>query len=328
MKTVIAELAAAPGPDELSEAAVAQRATNVLRPLGSFERLDRVAAWLAGWQGTDLPEVERPGLLLAAADHGVVARGVSAYPPEVTTAMIDAIRAGAATSTVLAGHLGASMRLLDVGVGAATGDITSEDAMTTDRFLAAFAEGREAVSTMDVDLLLLGEMGIGNTTTAAAVSMALFGGAAEDWVGPGSGIEEERRADKADVVRRAVERVGPADPFEVLRRLGGLELAAIAGAVVEARMRSLPVLLVGFVTTAAVAPIEVAMPGALDHTYAAHVSSEPGHRLLLERLGKAPLLDLELRLGEGSGALLALPIVRAAAVAVTDVATFEEWGLR
>lgn len=328
MKTVLAELAAAPGPDELSMAAVAQRATNVLRPQGAFERLDRVAAWLAGWQRTDLPEVERPGLLLAAADHGVAARGVSAYPQEVTLAMIDAIRAGAATSTVLAAHLGASMRLLDVGVGSATGDIATEDAMTTDRFVASFAEGREAVSTMDVDLLLVGEMGIGNTTAAAAVSMGLFGGDADDWVGPGSGIDDERRADKADVVRQAVERIGTSDPFEVLRRVGGLELAAIAGAVVEARVRSLPVLLDGFVTTAAVAPIELAVPGALDHVYAAHVSSEPGHRILLDRLGKTPLLDLELRLGEGSGALLALPIVRAAALAVTDVATFEEWGLR
>ena len=269
-----------------------------------------------------------PGLVLAAADHGVADRGVSAHPQHVTAAMVDAIKAGAATSTVLASEVGAAVRLVDVGVGSPTDDLSEADAMSPERFVRAFAEGREAVSTMDVDLVLLGEMGIGNTTSAAAVACALFGGDAADWVGPGSGLDEEAVRAKVDVVREAVERVDDDDPFEVLRRLGGLELAALAGATAEARVRSIPVLADGFAATAAIAPLAVAADGALDHVLVAHRSPEPGHRLLLDRLGKEPLLDLGMRLGEGSGALVALPIVRAAALAVTDVATFEEWGLR
>ena len=328
MKSVVAELSAAPGADRMSSAAVKQRAANVLRPPGALRRLDEVAEWLAGWQRTDCPEVAKPGLLLAASDHGVASRSVSAYPAEVTTAMADAIRAGVATSTVLAASLDVAIRLLDVGVGAPTADLVSADAMDQARFASALQAGRDAVAAMDVDLLLLGELGIGNTTAAAAVSYALYGGDADIWVGIGTGLDEEGRLHKIGVVEQAVERVGPdLEPLEVLRRLGGAEMVALAGATVEARVRSIPVLLDGYVTGASVAPLEAAVPGALDHTFAGHVSPERGHAALLKQLDKRPLLDLSMRLGEGSGALVALPIVRAAALAVTDVATFDEWGL-
>ena len=328
MKTVIAELAAAPGPDELATAAVAQRAANVIRPNGAFERLDRVAAWLAGWQRTDLPEVVRPGLLLAAADHGVAKRSVAEHPREVTAATVDAIRAGVATSAILCSSLGASLRLLDVGVGEPTADLMTEDAMDTERFLGAFAEGRDAVATMDVDLLLLGGLGVGSATAAAAVALGLFGGTGEEWVGPVTDEDGERLGAMIDVVESAVRRIGSASPFDVLRRVGGLEFAALAGAAVEARVRSIPTLLDGFDAAAALAPLEVASPGALDNVLVAHVTAGSGHGRLLEHLGKEPLLDLGLRMGEGSGALIALPIVQAAARAVIDVATYDEWGLR
>jgi nicotinate-nucleotide--dimethylbenzimidazole phosphoribosyltransferase len=171
-------------------------------------------------------------------------------------------------------------------------------------------------------------MGIGNTTPAAAVACALFGGPPSQWVGRGTGVDGDGLARKTAVVERALARAAAVtEPLEVLRELGGTELVAIAGACAAARARSLPVLLDGYVVTAAVAPLEVAASGALAHCLAGHRSPEPGHRLLLERLGLDPLLDLGLRLGEASGALLAVPLVQMAAAAVTDVATFEEWGI-
>lgn len=328
MKQIADELASSPRPDDLSRTAVAHRAATVLRPPGALQRLDDVAVWLSGWQRTDTPHVDRPSLLIAAADHGVATHDVSAYPTHVTVAMVDAIRAGAATSTVLAESLGVMLRLLDVGVGTPTADIVTHDAMSTERFAIAFEAGREAVATLTTDLLLIGEMGIGNTTVAAAVSLALFGGEASDWVGSGTGLDDEGVARKCAAVQSAADRVGEVEPFEALRRLGGFELVALAGAVTEARSRSLPVVLDGFVTTASVAPLEVSVPGALDHCMASHRSPEPGHGLLLDRLAKPALLELDMRLGEGSGALIAVPIIRAATVAVTDVATFDEWGVR
>ncbi|MEX1005427.1 MAG: nicotinate-nucleotide--dimethylbenzimidazole phosphoribosyltransferase [Acidimicrobiia bacterium] len=327
IEQLLRDLANAPGPDELHRQAVIQRAARVLRPPGAFARLDRVAGWLAAWQRTDVPAVSKAALVLAAGDHGVVARGVSAFGAEVTTAMIDAIKAGAATSAVLAERLGVAVRLVDAGVGFPTADIVTDDALEGERFEHLVDLGRRTVAELDTDLLLVGEMGIGNTTATAAVSAALCGGDTARFVGPGAGVDEDGMKRKRQAVHDAVARVGDADPLEILRRLGGSEHAVLAGAIAEARLRSIPVLLDGYVTTAAAAALAFAVPGALDHCLAAHLSPEPGHRLLLERLGLDPLLDLALGLGEGSGALVALPIVGLAAAAVVDVATFDEWGL-
>jgi len=262
------------------------------------------------------------------ADHGVAAAGVSAYPPAVTGAMLRALREGAATASVLADSLDVHLEVIDVGVGRPTGDIRVEDALSPERFAASWEAGREAVGRLACDLLVLGEMGIGNTTAAAAVCAALLGGPPEDWVGRGTGLDGAGMGRKVRAVEQARARVGDqAPPLEVLRRVGGAELAAIAGAAVEARVRSIPVVLDGFVVTAAVAPLESASPGALAHCVAGHVSLEPGHRVLLDKLGLVPLLDLDLRLGEGSGGLLAVPLLGAAAAAATEVPTFEEWGL-
>ncbi len=286
-----------------------------------------MAAWLAAWQRTDVPEVTRPALVLAAGDHGVVERGVTAYPAEATRAVVDAIKAGVATSAVMVEQLGVALRLVDAGVGFPTADIVTDDALTTERFEHLVDLGRETVSQLDCDLLLVGEMGIGNSTASAAISAATCGGAPESFVGRGAGVDDDGFARKKVAVVEAVARVGPDRPMEILRRLGGSEHAVLVGAIAEARIRSIPVLLDGYATASAALPLGLAVPGSLAHCLASHVSSEPGHRVVLERLGIEPLLDLDMRLGEGSGALVALPLVRLAAAAVVDVATFEEWGL-
>jgi nicotinate-nucleotide--dimethylbenzimidazole phosphoribosyltransferase len=320
-------LAGAPDPDRASAAAVAERARRVLRPAGALARLDELAAWLAAWQRSTRPAVRRPAAVVFAADHGVARQGVSAYPAEVTGAMLKALREGAATACVMARHVGAALQVVDVGVGDPTGDLVSEPALPAARFRACFQAGRDAVAELDTDLLVLGEMGIGNTTAASAVTATLLGGDAAERTGRGTGVDDAGLARKVAAVEAARRRVGAAPPLEVLRQVGGAELAAIAGAATEARLRPVPLLLDGFVVAASVAPLELLHPGALAHAVAAHRSAEPGHLALLQRLGKRPLLDLGLRLGEGSGALAAVPLLRLAAAAVTEVATFAEWGL-
>jgi nicotinate-nucleotide--dimethylbenzimidazole phosphoribosyltransferase len=313
-------------PDEASLRAVAARAQQVLRPTGALQRLDDVAAWVAAWQRTTSPRVERPVALVFAADHGVAAAGVSAYPSDVTAAMLRATRAHRASIDVMAAQAGARVEVFDVGVGAPTCDLRVAPAMDDDRFEEAVRAGRRAVEDTDADLLVLGELGIGNTTAAAAVATALCGGSADDWVGRGSGVDDEGLQRKRAAVDAACARIAHVrDPIEVLREVGGLELAAMAGALVEARSRSIPVVLDGYVTTAAALPLFAANPDALAHCLAGHCSAEAGHRRLLAHLGMDPLLDLGMRLGEGSGAMAAVPLVAMACRLVTDVPTFDEW---
>jgi nicotinate-nucleotide--dimethylbenzimidazole phosphoribosyltransferase len=317
-----------PKPDHDAAAAVRSRADQVLRPLGALSRLDEIAVWLAGWQRTTSPDVDPVHCIVFAADHGVAEAGVSAYPSEVTASMLGAFRAGVATANAMCSTLGVRLAVIDVGVGRPTGDITREPAMDEERFDEAWMAGRHAVSALETPgLLVLGEMGIGNTTAAAAVCTGVFGGNAELWTGRGTGVDDTGLERKVAAVETASRRIQGLAPMEVLREAGGTELVAIAGAVVEARLRSIPVVLDGFVVGAACAAIEAARPGILQHTIAGHCSAEPGHRLLLENLGMEPILDLGLRLGEASGALAAVPLVQLAAHAVTDVATFEEWAL-
>ncbi|HSJ28576.1 MAG TPA: nicotinate-nucleotide--dimethylbenzimidazole phosphoribosyltransferase [Acidimicrobiia bacterium] len=325
--SLVADLERAPAPDELHRQAVVQRAARTLRPPGAFSRLDPLAAWLAAWQRTDVPAVAHPALVLAASDHGVVSRGVTSYPSTVTAAMVDAIRAGVATSAVLAERLGVTLRLVDAGVGHPTADIVEADALSLERFEHLVTIGRRTVAELNADLVAVGEMGIGNTTATAAVAAALYGGDTDAYVGRGAGLDDSGMEVKRQVVRDAVARVGQTSPLEVLRRLGGAEHAVLMGVVAEARLRSIPVLLDGYVTSVVAAVMHAVVAGSTEHCLAAHLSTEPGHRLVLDRLGMTPLLDLGMGLGEGSGALVALPIVRLAAAAVVDVATFEEWGL-
>ncbi len=314
-------------PDASASAEVTTRAANVLRPTGAFARLDAVAGWLAGWQATTKPQVQQPHVIVFGADHGVASEGVSAYPQEVTAAIAAAIEAGVATVSVLARHVGAALDMVDVGIGRPTANIRFSDAMSLEEFDEAVSAGADAVAAIDSDLLIVGEIGIANTTSAAAVVSAVLGGVVDDWVGPGTGLAGSALTHKRDVVAEALDRVGEVTPLQALRCLGGRELAAMAGAVAAARCRSLPVVLDGFIATAAVAPLAVAAPGSLDHCVAGHCSAEPGHQRALRALGLDPLMQLDLRLGEGSGALLAVPMIAMAAACVTEVATFDEWGL-
>ncbi len=306
--------------------AVRARAADILRPAGALARFDDLAAWVAEWQGTSTPAVHRPAALIFAADHGVAAAGVSNYPVEVTGAMLSAYRAGKSTVTAFASVVGASVEAIDVGVGRPTGDIRFEAALSPERFDECVSAGRAAVEALDADLLVLGEMGIGNTTAAAAVTAALLGGEPAEWVGRGTGVDDDGLARKQAAVQQAVARVaGVDDPLEVLRQVGGAELVAMAAAVVAARQRNLPVLLDGYVVTAAALPLHAAAPGALDHCRVGHCSAEPGHRRLVQHLDQQPLLDLGMRLGEGSGAMAAVPLVAMACAGITHVPTFGEW---
>ncbi len=316
-----------PGPHLAPESAMRDRAAQILRPTGALARFDRVAAWLAGWQGTEKPTAAAPALTVFVGDHGVADRGVSAYPQAITGEMLKALRAGKATASVMARDLGVDLEVIDVGVGRPTGDITFEDALTPERFEECFEIGRKTVASSEADILIFGEMGIGNTTPAAAVCASLYGMRADDWTGRGTGVDDEGLQRKIAAVDAARSRIDGGGPFEILRRVGGSELVAIAGATLEARRRSIPVVLDGFVTTASVGALAAARSDSLDHCIAGHCSPEPGHRLLLEKLALEPLLDLGMRLGEGTGALAALPLIRLAVSCVVDVATFEEWGI-
>ncbi len=319
-------LASLPAPDVAAGDAVRERAADILRPAGALARLDDVAAWVAEWQRTPTPAVRRPAGLIFAADHGVAAAGVSAYPIEVTGAMLAAYRAGKSTVSAFAAAAGATVEAIDVGVGRPTGDLRVEAALSPERLAECVDAARTAVDALDADRRVLGEMGIGNTTAAAAVTAALQGGDPSDWVGRGTGVDDDGLARKREAVAAAVARIGAVtDPLEVLREVGGAELVAMAAAIVAARHRGIPVLLDGYVVTASALPLEAACPGALAHCRLGHVSAEPGHRRLAERLGLAPLLDLGMRLGEGSGAMAAVPLVRMACVGITDVPTFGEW---
>ncbi|CAN5722700.1 nicotinate-nucleotide--dimethylbenzimidazole phosphoribosyltransferase [soil metagenome] len=323
-------LADLPQPDREARVAMRARADAVLRPAGALARLDEIAVWLAGWQGTSRPSVVHPWTLVFVADHGVASAEVSAYPTEVTKSMLAALESGVATASAMSRSLGARFAAIDVGVGDPTGDIRIEPALTHDRAARCVDAGRAAVeraADQGADLLVLGEMGIANTTVAAAVCATLFGGDAGDWAGRGTGVDDDALARQVDAIEAARSRADGLEPLDVLREAGGAELVAIAAAVMQARRRSIGVVLDGFVVGASVAPLHVAAPGSLDHCLAGHRSAEPGHSLLLERLQLDPIVDLGLRLGEASGALVALPIIRLAAAAVSDVATFEEWGL-
>jgi nicotinate-nucleotide--dimethylbenzimidazole phosphoribosyltransferase len=324
---VLAALTAAPAPDDGAHDHVIERARNVLRPTDALARLDDIAAWLAAWQRTSSPVVASPSCVVFVADHGVAAEGVSAYPMSVTAVMLRALQEGAATASVMARSVGAELVVVDVGVGRPTGNLLHEPALTDELFAECFDAGRQAVARLDTDLLVVGEMGIGNTTAAASLCTALLGLSGEDWTGRGTGIDDGTFRRKVEVVNVAAQRVRDARPLDALQEVGGSELAAIAGALVEARVRSVPVVLDGFVVAAAAVTLEMTHTGALDNCIAGHCSAEPGHRLVLDKLGKPPLLDLGLRLGEGSGALLAVPLIRLGAASVTEVATFKEWGL-
>jgi len=317
-----------PDPDREAGDAAAARQQQLTKPPGSLGRLEELAIWCATWQGRHPPRVERPRTCVFAGNHGVAARGVSAYPVEVTAQMVQNFIAGGAAVNQLCRAVDADLRIYEMALDHPTADFTTAPAMTEDECARAMAYGMMAVEP-GVDLLALGEMGIANTTAAAALCCALFGGTAAEWTGPGTGVSGAVLERKIATVAAGVDRHRAAltDPLEVLRHFGGHELAAIAGAVIAARMARIPVILDGFATTAAAAVLHALDPRALDHCIVAHMSAEPGHKRLLAAIGKTPLLDLGMRLGEASGATLAIAIVKAAVACHSGMASFAEAGV-
>ncbi|MEL6960524.1 MAG: nicotinate-nucleotide--dimethylbenzimidazole phosphoribosyltransferase [Pseudomonadota bacterium] len=319
-------LAEAPGPDMETIAAANDRNAQLTKPPSALGRLEDLAIWYAGWRGDATPEVKAPQVIVFAGNHGVCAQGVSAFPPEVTVQMVANFEHGGAAINQLANAFGAKLDVHALDLDQPTQDFTNAPAMSKAEVVLALRSGWDAVDP-DADVLVTGEMGIGNTTSAAAVAAAVLGGEAADWTGRGTGVDDEGLARKTDVVARGLARHDTSDPLEALRCLGGRELAAMAGAIAAARAHRIPVILDGFICSAAAATLEKAAPGALDHTVAGHLSAEGAHERLLEALGKRPLLSLGLRLGEGSGAALALGVLKGAVACHSGMATFAEAGV-
>jgi nicotinate-nucleotide--dimethylbenzimidazole phosphoribosyltransferase len=317
-----------PGPDLEAAAAVRRRDAMLTKPAGSLGRLEEIAEWLAAWQGKAPPQVNRPVCAVFAANHGVTARGVSAYPAAVTRQMVENFAAGGAAVNQICGVFGIGLKVFDLALDLPTPDITEHAAFDESGCAATIAFGMEAVAG-GADLLCVGEMGIGNTTVAAALYTALYGGSPEHWVGRGTGVDDEGLRRKIAAVEAAIAHHGDhlTDPLEILRRLGGREIAAMAGAILAARLQRIPVILDGYVATAAAAVLHAIHPAVIDHCVAGHLSQEGAHQDVLERIGKIPLLALGMRLGEGSGAALAAGLVKAAAAIHRDMATFSQAGV-
>ncbi|MDP2699390.1 nicotinate-nucleotide--dimethylbenzimidazole phosphoribosyltransferase [Thalassospira sp.] len=317
-----------PGPDEEARTLVAEREPHLTKPAGSLGRLEEISLWLAGWQGRPKPIVSRARVTVFAGSHGVCAQGVSAFPVTVNQQMVENFINGGAAINQICKAVDAELRVMEVALEIPTNDFSREAAMQDNDCAEAMAFGMSAIEP-GLDLFVPGEMGIGNTTSAAAIAHALFGETAAVWTGRGTGIDDETLTRKTRVVGDAIilHRNQMRDPFDVLRYVGGREIAAMAGAILAARFLRVPVLLDGYVSCAAAAILAVARPGALDHCMIAHISAEPGHRKLIDKLGKTALLDFGMRLGEGSGGALAIPLLRAAAECHTGMATFDKAGV-
>jgi nicotinate-nucleotide--dimethylbenzimidazole phosphoribosyltransferase len=325
---VRALLAEFPAADLEAASRAATREAVLTKPAGALGRLEEITSWLVSWQGRHPPLIERPRACVFAGNHGVAALGVSAFPASVTAQMVQNFVAGGAAINQLCKAADAELRVYEMALDRPTADFTVEPAMSEEDCAKAMAYGMMAVEP-GLDLLCLGEMGIANTTSAAALAHALYGGSAAEWTGPGTGVAGAALQRKTEVVAAGVALHRPAarDSFDILRRLGGQELAAICGAVMAARLARTPVLLDGFACTAAAAVLHAADSHALDHCLVAHVSAEPGHRRLLQAIGKHALFDFGMRLGEASGAALAIPILKAAIACHTGMATFAEAGV-
>jgi nicotinate-nucleotide--dimethylbenzimidazole phosphoribosyltransferase len=317
-----------PGGDARAADGAALRQQSLTKPPGSLGRLEQLATWLARWQGREIPKLGRVTIAVFAGNHGIAARGVSAYPQAVTEQMVANFASGGAAINQIAGLAGADLRVVPIELDRPTRDFTAAPAMDVGEFLSAVDIGYRTVPP-DGDLLAVGEMGIANSTTAAMLCAALLGGGAGRWAGRGTGIDDAGLARKRAVIEAALDlhRAILGDPLAVAAALGGRELAAIAGATLAARANRIPVLLDGFVATAAVVPLTRLDTRILDHCRAGHVSAESGHRALLRELGLDPLLDLNMRLGEASGAGVAILLLRAALACHSGMATFTEAGV-
>lgn len=311
--------------DPHAEADARVRQSELTKPAGSLGRLEELAIFFAAWQGRPRPQIVRARAAIFAGNHGVTVHGVSAFPPSVTAQMVGNFASGGAAINALSGAAGLELAVVALDLDRPTADFTVAPAMTEAECLDALNHGAAAVEA-DLDLIVLGEMGIGNSTAAAALCARSLGGHASEWVGPGTGVDGHGIARKAAVVDQAIafHADAPRSAFETLHRVGGREIAAIAGAILRARQLGVPVLLDGFICTSAIAPLAADNPAITAHCIAGHCSAEPGHKRLLDLLGLHPLLTLGMRLGEGSGAAVAANVIRSALAAHDRMATFAE----
>ena len=322
------QLANLQGPDEKALSQAKLREPQLTKPPGSLGRMEELSAWVSAWQGCYPPRMNTPRARVFAGNHGVVAKGVSAYPAEVTQQMVFGFQAGSAAINQICKTFGIELQVISLDLDTPTQDFTERPALSEIDFVAAYNAGANAVPEQ-TDIICLGEMGIGNTTSAAAISLALFGGNANDWTGAGTGVTGAALDIKTSVVAKGVQlhKSNTTDALDLLCCLGGRELVAIAGAIIQARQNNIPVMIDGFIATAAAACLEEAQPGALDHCQIAHASAEKGHKKLLQSINKEALLDLGMRLGEASGAALAVCILKAAVNCHNGMATFAEAGV-
>jgi nicotinate-nucleotide--dimethylbenzimidazole phosphoribosyltransferase len=307
------------------EGAIA-RQNSLTKPPGSLGKLEELAVFMAGWRGTARPAIASAQALIFAGNHGICAQGVNPYPQEVTAQMVGNFTAGGAAINQLCRANNAKLSAIALDLDNPTADFTTGPAMSDSSCLDAINRGAAAVDPQ-ADVLILGEMGIGNSTIAAALTSALFGGEVTDWVGPGTGSDAAGIARKVVAIKTGLARHAGLSAPQVLAALGGREQAAICGAVLAARAARIPVILDGFICTAAAAVLYAIDPRLLDHCLVGHASAEPGHRRLLTAIGKRPILEFDMRLGEGSGAALALGILRAALEVHNGMATFGEAGV-
>jgi nicotinate-nucleotide--dimethylbenzimidazole phosphoribosyltransferase len=320
-----AALASLPHANEAAREAAADRQSQLTKPLGSLGRLEDIALCFAGWQARERPRIDKARMAIFAGNHGVAVHGVSAFPVSVTAAMVQNFEQGGAAINALCDAAGLELKVAAIDLDRPTADFTEAPAMTCIECLDALNIGANMVGD-DLDLIALGEMGIGNSTAGAALAARSFGGTAVDWVGPGTGVDDSGKQRKIAIIDKALATHGYAaqSAFETLRRVGGREIAAMAGAILAARMKSIPVLLDGFICCSAAAPLAADNPAMTDHCIAAHQSAEPHHGKMLEHLGLRPLLSLGMRLGEGSGAAVAANLLRSAIKAHDQMATFAE----
>ncbi|MFD2444918.1 nicotinate-nucleotide--dimethylbenzimidazole phosphoribosyltransferase [Bacillus sp. CGMCC 1.16607] len=316
------------------------------KPIGSLGKLEDIAGLLSGITLEKFPKVSPPGVLVFAGDHGVVEEGVSVYPKEVTAQMVYNFLNGGAAINVFARQIGAHFMIVDVGVacdlehdqlvsrkvGCGTRNFLKEDAMTEEQARKAILVGMEAAGTMidkGAKTLILGEMGIGNTTAASAIVSVITGCSVEQVVGSGTGISDESKLHKQQVIRNAIlERQPNADDaLDIVKKLGGFEIAAMAGAMLKGAELRIPIIIDGFICTAAALIACVFQSNVKEYLFASHLSKEQGHKEALQFLEKKPLFDLQLRLGEGTGAALAYPIIEAATRMLSEMATFESAGI-
>ncbi|MET0438003.1 MAG: nicotinate-nucleotide--dimethylbenzimidazole phosphoribosyltransferase [Devosia sp.] len=321
---IVELLTAVPDGDEAAVAAVRRRDAELTKPAGSLGRLEELVEFLARWQHRQTPRLENPMVTIFAGNHGVADQGVSAFPQDVTAQMVANFTNGGAAISQICGLHEINLRVFELALELPTGDITQEAALDDQMCAATIAYGMEAVAGKP-DIIGLGEMGIGNTTIAAAIFAALYGGTGADWAGRGTGVDDAGYARKIDAIDLALALHQDAldHPLAILARLGGREVAAMLGALIAARHQKVPVIIDGYVATAAAAIAHAVNPEAIDHCLFAHVTAEGAHARVLEHMGKAPLLDLGMRLGEGTGAALGVVLAKTALHLHTNMATFD-----